>query len=408
MSVLSRSAANVENALTQLVGHATRSGLTVLGIVIAVASTIVMVSAVGGFTDYVNDFFETFGTNALWVWPENQVAGMMVNNKKAAMTEADVRAVAESVESLRYVSPLLRRQSQAVAFGGREVTSWIEATDARYLAIRDFKIISGRAFSTIDIERGHHVCLLGSETARRLGAGPDIVGQFMMIDGRRFRVIGLLSTKGAFMGVSQDDVVHIPFRLGLKLYPSMKDGVVITAQAESESVIQEAKSQIVRLLRRRHRIAPEDLEDFRIASQDEVLATFRKISLGATVTLAGVVGVSLLVGGIGIMNVMLVSVTERTREIGLRKALGARRRDIMGQFLTEAVLLSLLGGLIGTLIGWGCCQIASGHPKMVPVHVPWWAVALGFGVSACTGVVFGLIPAIKAALLNPIDALRHE
>jgi putative ABC transport system permease protein len=210
------------------------------------------------------------------------------------------------------------------------------------------------------------------------------------------------------MGVSQDDVVHIPFRLGLKLYPASRDAVVITAKAENEGVIHEAKSQIVRLLRRRHRIAPEELEDFRIASQDEVLATFRKISLGATVTLAGVVGVSLLVGGIGIMNVMLVSVTERTREIGLRKALGARRRDILGQFLTEAVLLSLLGGLIGTLIGWGCCQIASHHPKMVPIGVPWWAVTLGFGVSAITGVVFGLIPAIKAALLNPIDALRHE
>jgi putative ABC transport system permease protein len=406
--ILRRTSANVENALTQLFGHATRSGLTILGIVIAVASTIVMVSAVGGFTEYVNDFFETFGTNALWVWPENQVAGVTVNNKKAAMTEADVRAVADNVQTLRYVSPLLRRESQAVSYNERDVKSWIEATDARYLAIRDFKIISGRAFSTIDIERGHYVCLLGAETARRLGTGPDIVGQFITIDGRRFRVIGLLSTKGAFMGVSQDDVVHIPFRLGLKLYPASRDAVVITAQAENEGVIHEAKSQIVRLLRRRHRIAPEELEDFRIASQDEVLATFRKISLGATVTLAGVVGVSLLVGGIGIMNVMLVSVTERTREIGLRKALGARRRDILGQFLTEAVLLSLLGGLIGTLIGWGCCQIASHHPKMVPIGVPWWAVTLGFGVSAITGVVFGLIPAIKAALLNPIDALRHE
>ena len=409
MSRAARATANVENAVTQLFSHATRSGLTILGIVIAVASTIIMVSAVGGFADYVGNFFETFGTNALWVWPENQVADGSTNKiGRVAMTEADVKAVADGVPNLRYVSPLLRRQSQRVQYGSRELTSWIEATDSQYLAIRDFNITAGRAFSPIDIERGHHVCLLGAETMRQMGVGEEIVGRSIQIEGRKFKVIGLLSAKGAFMGVSQDDVIHIPFKLGMKLYPSMKNAVVITGQAVSDSVIHEAKSQIVRLLRRRHKIEPDQLEDFRIASQDEVLATFKKISLGATVTLAGVVGISLLVGGIGIMNVMLVSVTERTREIGLRKALGARRRDILGQFLTEAVLLSLLGGLIGTTIGWGCCQIASQHPKMVPVHVPWWAVALGFGVSAATGVVFGLIPAIKAALLNPIDALRHE
>lgn len=408
MSTLSRIWANIENAITQLFSHATRSGLTVLGIVIAVASTIVMVSAVGGFADYVNNFFETFGTNALWVWPEKPAEESARNIGRIVMTESDVKAVSENVKTLRYVSPLLRRESLSVSYRGREIKSWIEATDAQYLAIRDFRIIAGRAFSIIDIERGHHVCLLGAETVRRMGVGPEVVGDYVQIDSRRFKVIGLLNAKGAFMGVSQDDVIHIPFRLGMKLYPSMKEAVVITGQAENESVIHEAKSQIVRLLRRRHRIGPDQPEDFRIASQDEVLATFKKISLGATVTLAGVVGISLLVGGIGIMNVMLVSVTERTREIGLRKALGARRRDILSQFLTEAVLLSILGGLVGTLIGWGCCQIASQHPKMVPIHVPWWAIALGFGVSAGTGVVFGLIPAIKAALLNPIDALRHE
>ena len=408
MSVFSRPAANVENAVTQLFSHATRSGLTILGIVIAVASTIIMVSAVGGFTNYVSDFFQTFGTNALWVWPEKPADDTAPRTGRITMTEADVKAVAEGVPSLRYVSPLIRRQSRSIQHVSRELTGWIEATDSQYLTIRDFKIIAGRAFSPIDIERGHHVCLLGADIVRRMGVGEEIVGNSILIEGRKFRVIGLLSPKGAFMGVTQDDVIHMPFRLGLKLYPSMKEAVVITGQANNDSVINEAKSQIVRLLRRRHRIGPESEDDFRSASQDEVLATFKKISLGATVTLAGVVGISLLVGGIGIMNVMLVSVTERTREIGLRKALGARRRDILGQFLTEAVLLSLLGGMIGTSIGWGCCQIASRHPKMVPINVPWWAIALGFGVSAATGVIFGMIPAAKAALLNPIDALRHE
>ena len=182
----------------------------------------------------------------------------------------------------------------------------------------------------------------------------------------------------------------------------------MTAQATSEEAVPEAKAQIVNLLRRRHRLDAYQPNDFNIVTQDEILDAFNRLSLVATAVLAGIVGVSLLVGGIGIMNVMLVSVTERTREIGLRKAVGARRRDIMLQFLIEAVFLSLLGGVLGIGLGYGLSASASLHPQMVNVVIPLWAVALGFGISTLTGVVFGLVPAIKAALLNPIDALRHE
>ena len=192
------------------------------------------------------------------------------------------------------------------------------------------------------------------------------------------------------------------------MYPSQRRKLAFVAMANSEDQVPEARAQITNLLRRRHGLEAHQPNDFSIRTQDEILEAFNAISLAATAMLAGIVGISLLVSGIGIMNMMLVSVTERTREIGLRKAVGAGRRDILAQFLAEAVTLSIIGGGIGVALGFCLCALASQHPKMVDVVVPWWAVALGFGISAGTGTVFGLLPAVKAALLNPIDALRHE
>jgi putative ABC transport system permease protein len=234
------------------------------------------------------------------------------------------------------------------------------------------------------------------------------VGESLLIDGRQFRVIGVLEEKGGMLGTSQDDVVMIPFSVALKLYPAQRRKVAFTAQAAAEIQVPEARSQIANLLRRRHGLDAHQPNDFNVRTQDEILNAFNSLSLVATAMLAAIVGISLLVGGIGIMNVMLVGVTERTREIGLRKAIGARRRDILTQFLTEAVVLSFSGGCFGIVVGYSLSALASSHPRMVNVVVPWWAVALGFGISAGTGVIFGLLPAVKAALLNPIDALRSD
>ena len=210
------------------------------------------------------------------------------------------------------------------------------------------------------------------------------------------------------MGENQDDLVLIPFTTGLKLFPEARRFVVFMAQAKTPLQVPEAKAQIINTLRHRHGLSAVQPNDFNIRTQDEVLRQFNRMSLVATAVLSGIVGISLLVGGVGIMNVMLVSVTERTREVGLRKAVGARRRDIMAQFLTEAALLSSFGGGIGIAIGYAACYLASMHPKMVNVTIPWWAVGLGFGFSAAVGIVFGIVPAFKAAILHPIDALRHE
>jgi putative ABC transport system permease protein len=400
--------ANARNALEQVWSNKLRSVLTVLGIVIAVASTITVVSVVQGFTGYVSEFLQGLGTNAMWIWPERPGGEAGKRLGRVTLDEMDLDAIRSEARGLRYVSPLIPRPDVGVVLGTVEATTSLEGVSAEYHTIRNLPVEVGRPFSVIDIEKRHHVCILGKEVLRKLDAPPDVVGQTILIAGQRFRVIGILAEKGSMLGASQDDLVLIPYTMALKMYPAARTGLAVAARAVEEKAVPEAKAQIVNLLRRRHRLAAHQPNDFQIRTQDEILQAFNSMSLVATAVLAGIVGISLLVGGIGIMNVMLVSVTERTREIGLRKAVGARRRDILAQFLTEATTLSLVGGGLGVLLGYMLSYLASLHPQMVDIVVPWWAVVLGFGISAGTGVLFGLLPAMKAALLNPIDALRHE
>lgn len=399
---------NVRGALEQIWSNRLRSALTVLGIVIAVASTITVVSVVQGFTGYVAVFLQGLGTNAMWVWPERPAGEAGKRLGRIELDEADVEAIEHGCSALRSLSPLIRRQNARLQKGRDEATGPLEGVSAAYHAIRNFPVEIGRPFSIMDVEQAHHVCVLGREVLRKLNADEDLVGQTLLLQGQRFRVIGILQEKGSFLGNSQDDLILVPYTMALKMYPESRRKMALTAQATEETAVPEARAQIVNLLRRRHGLNASQPNDFQVRTQDEILQTFNSMSLVATVVLAGIVGISLLVGGIGIMNVMLVSVTERTREIGLRKAVGARRRDILLQFLTEAVALSLAGGGLGVGLGYAFSALASLHPQMVDIVVPWWAVAVGFGISAGTGVVFGLLPAVKAALLNPIDALRHE
>lgn len=394
--------------LDQIRVNSLRSTLTVLGIVIAVAATITVVSVIQGFTGYVAEFLNGFGTNAMWVWPERPEGEAGASLGRIELSPEDVDAIAASCSALRHVSPLIRRPVVSIRLGDRTAQTVLEGVSAAYPAIRNYTIAAGRPFSVIDEELGHEVCLVGRDVPRKLGVGDDLLGRFLLIDGRRFEVVGLLGEKGSFFGLSQDDLVLVPHTAALRMYPVMARAMAVAAQSIDAEAVPEARVQIINLLRRRHALEPHQPNDFQVRTQDEVLEIFRNISLVATVVLVGIVGISLLVGGIGIMNVMLVSVTERTREIGLRKAVGARRRDILLQFLAEAVALSVLGGGLGIGLGYGLTTLASLHPRMVDVVVPWWAVLLGFGVSAGTGILFGLLPAAKAAVLHPIEALRHE
>ncbi len=401
---------NVVTAFIQIWANKARSVLTTLGIIIAVTSTITVVSMVQGFGDWVTGMLRDFGTNMMIVvpWVPPGMRGQMLG--RVEMDVEDIRAVGARCDKVRRISPLIF--SRATIEYGREK---VDAEDVRlrgvteqFQTIRNFTVDQGRFFGPIDVDNATYVCVLGAELPRLLHCDEKIIGDYVFINGLRFRVLGLLEEKGNLLGDNQDDMIIIPYTTALKMYPFWARFMAFVVEADAEENVPECTLQISRVLRERHGLQPGDPNDFRVFRQDEVLRDFERVQIIATSVLAGVVGISLVVGGIGIMNIMLVSVTERTREIGLRKSVGGRRRDIMTQFLTEAAVLSTLGGVVGIMLGLLICSIASLHPKMVEFAVPIWVVGLALGFSAVVGLVFGMIPAFKAAILHPIDALRYE
>ncbi|MFH0980729.1 MAG: ABC transporter permease [Planctomycetota bacterium] len=399
---------NSATALVQIWGNKVRSVLTVLGIIIAVTSTITVVSVVQGFGNYVTDFLKGIGTNTMWVFPQRPAGADLVGMGHVALTLDDLNAVAEQCTKLGRITPVII--AQCTMEYGREDTKNIRlyGVGNDFQAVRNFYVDVGRFFSPIDIDHAAQVCCLGRDLLEKLHCDESVVGEYVLIDGQRFRVIGLIEKKGSFAGESQDNVVLFPHTTALKMYPHLKDVIIILTEAADEKAVPEAVAEVTCILRNRHDLKPGQPNDFAIETQDQFLSFMNNVKTYATSALGGIVGISLLVGGIGIMNVMLVSVTERTREIGLRKSVGARRRDILLQFLTEATVLATVGGTIGIVLGYALGHVASLHPNMVKVSVPLWAVALALGFSAGVGIVFGIIPAFKAAILHPIDALRHE
>jgi len=399
---------NVWTALVQIWANKIRSLLTVLGIIIAVTSIITVVSLVEGFGNYVTNFLRGLGTNMMVVFPQVVRGPRGEVLRRAEMTIEDIQSVDRFAAAIRRTSPLIFG-SATIEYGRQQVTGvTLRGTNEFFQPIRNFYVDAGRFFGAVDVEAGAPVCVLGREVLRKLECDESIVSDYVHLDNQRFQVVGLLESKGSFMGENQDEMVIIPWTAGLKMYPNYRKYLAFYVESMSEKDIPEAEGQLVRILRARHGLKTGDVNDFGIFKQDQILQEFNKIRLIATSVLAGIVSISLLVGGIGIMNVMLVSVTERTREIGLRKSVGAHRRDILLQFLTEAVVLSTVGGAIGIALGYGLITMAAMHPNMVEAKVPLWSVALALGFSAGVGIFFGIIPAFKAAIIHPIDALRHE
>jgi putative ABC transport system permease protein len=401
-------AGNVATALVQIWANKIRSLLTVLGIIIAVTSIITVVSMVEGFGSYVTNFLRGLGTNMMVVYPEWVRGPRGELLRRAEMTVEDIQAVDAKATAIRRTSPVI--YTRAVIEYGRQQLAGVDlrCTNDFFQPIRNFYVDAGRFFAAVDVENTAPVCVLGREVLRKLECDESVVGDYVHIDGQRFQVVGLLQSKGSFMGENQDEMIVIPWTTGLKMYPEQRKYLAFYVEAASEPEIPEAEGQLVRILRQRHGLKPGDRNDFGIFKQDQILQEFNRTRVIGTSVLAGIVSISLLVGGIGIMNVMLVSVTERTREIGLRKSVGAHRRDILLQFLTEAVVLSTVGGVIGIALGYSISHIASMHPSMVEITVPIWSVGLALGFSAGVGIFFGIIPAFKAAIIHPIDALRHE
>jgi putative ABC transport system permease protein len=410
-------------ALESLNGNKLRSGLTVLGIVIGVAAVIAMLAVGNGAQASITGSISSIGTNLLFVFrggPEQGGGGPpgrgRSGNNDRPLTVGDAEAIADpfAAPSVAAVAPAIQGNG-VITYGGENTSTSISGVTNEYSSVRNMEIAEGEFVNAEHINGRMSVVVLGPETADALfGYHDGIVGETVRIEGQPFRIIGVLVAKGGGAFGSEDDAAYIPFTTAqarLIKRGSLDQVDVIFVQATSAETVTSASEEIANILRQRHR-TPVGEDDFTVFTQQDFLQTFETITGVLTIFLGGIAGISLLVGGIGIMNIMLVSVTERTREIGLRKALGARKRDILLQFLTESSLLSLVGGIIGILFGWliafivGKVATATGN-NFTPI-VGTDAILLSTSFSAVIGLFFGIYPASRAANLEPVEALRHE
>jgi putative ABC transport system permease protein len=394
-------------AVKTLTANKLRSSLTMLGMIIGNASVIAMIGIGQGAQRLASEQFESLGPNVLFVTPGSGQARQRTTNLPRTLVWGDAIAIASQVPSVNEVAAQ-RQSQQPIVYGGRNRSSLVVGTTPEFLSVRDFDVAKGRFLTNADLDRSTKVAVLGPELASDYFGTKDPIGQRIRIRNISFEVVGVMQAKGSFLGSNQDDAVYIPLTTTANLLtgrtsPYGLDLTFVSVSAKDEASVQAAEFQITNLLRLRHKIVNED--DFTVQTQKDILRIVGTITGGLTAMLAAIAGISLLVGGIGIMNIMLVSVTERTQEIGLRKAIGATEQDVLVQFMIEAVLLSAAGGLIGTGVGVGGILLVSAFSPLQASVAP-LAIALAVSVSGTIGLVFGVIPARQAAKLDPIVALR--
>jgi putative ABC transport system permease protein len=400
-------------ALSQIWANKTRSLLTALGIIVGVASVTAVIAALTGLKAKVLSEFESVGAARLYVFPNrpDNAPRAKFPWEKCRLKADEAKAIKEQCPSIKGISPIVEIpmsvESDTELIDGMSVSAiWPDWHDAV-----GRKVLRGRPFSQIDLDAARQVALVNEAAVRELALGNGGPGEHVLLGGRRFLVVGVVETLQARMlGMNSSEAeIFIPFSVGEKLL----DGwyfMQFAALATSPEAAEEAKSEIEHVLRRQRGLQPDDPDTFRVAAIDQFINQFKSLASGVTAIAGGIVGISLLVGGIGIMNIMLVSVSERTREIGLRKAVGATSSAILLQFLLEAVTLTMLGGLIGLVIGKLMAISLTFIPgaNLEKADVPAWAIAVALIFSAGVGVIFGMWPAYKASRLDPIEALRHE
>jgi putative ABC transport system permease protein len=403
---------NVRIALRALAANKLRAALTMLGIMIGVAAVITLLAIGDGVTRYINNQFVGLGTNLIFVTPSEDP-----DQLESTLTLRDAEAMADPtlVPNVAALAPAVFRPVD-LQYLGKEIQTTMEASTPVYAEIRTYRVARGRFMDERDYNDRSRVAVLGQDVVKNLFP-PDIdpLNSDIKIGGISFRVIGILEPKGAGLFGSQDDLVIIPLTTaGERLFNlrSPLDGQilveVIWIQAVNSQVIEDVIVDVSLALRQLHNIHFRDEDDFALFTQQDFLSAFSAVTGVLTLFLGAIATISLLVGGIGIMNIMLVSVTERTREIGLRKAVGAKKRDILGQFLAEAIVLALMGGLSGILLGFGGAAAVHLAVPELDTTVSFNAIALAVGFSIAVGLFFGIYPASRAAALNPIDALRFE
>jgi putative ABC transport system permease protein len=388
-----------------------RSALTALGVIIGVASVIAMIALGSGARDAIDTQIQSAGTNVVYVSAGSSgrggggVRGGI--GSVQSLTLEDAAAIRDRVPTVAMLTPVVRGRAQVIA-GDQNWNTSVEGGNEDYLSIRSWPLASGANFTPRDLQIADKVCLLGATVAEILFPGEDPVGRIVRVKNLPFRVVGVLARKGQGQwGDDQDDVVVAPYTTIQKKLLGITYLHRMMISASRADAVETTAVAITRLMRERHRIQNPEEDDFSVRTVEEMAQTRVQLAQTMTGLLMSVASVSLLVGGIGIMNIMLVSVTERTREIGLRMAVGARTRDILRQFLAEAVALSVLGGVVGILLGVGV-SLAITRGLGWPTQITGSSIVLAFAFAGCVGVFFGYYPARKAAALDPIDALRYE
>ncbi len=400
-------------ALSQIWANKTRSFLTALGIIVGVASVSAVIAALVGLKTKVLEEFEAVGASRMFIFPDrpSDAPENLYPWEDIRLKQTELEAIVANCPSIRAISPSTDL-GMSVQNGDQTITGVsVKGVWSDWHQTSGRSILIGRSFNSIDELNARQVCLLNDAAVEELQMQQDPTGSHVLLDGRRFLVIGLVETlEESIFGMNTSSAeVFIPFSMAAKLQ-SPNFFFIINALIESPDVAEEAESEVRFTLRKMRGIGPDEPDTFEVAAIDQFIDQFKALAAGITAIAGGIVGISLLVGGIGIMNIMLVSVSERTREIGLRKAVGATPTAILLQFLLEAVTLSFLGGFIGLAIGrlfaFGMTRIPDANLEQA--DIPMWAVILAFVFSGGVGVIFGMFPAIKASRLDPIEALRHE
>lgn len=400
---------NIKLAIRSIKANKLRSFLTTLGIIIGVASVITIISLIQGIFNTIKVQQEQMGTNIITIQPYRATKSFIELLKEPPkLTLEDAFVLKKQIPDIENLAPMVFSSCEAL-YKKVSHTSTLYGVYPLYQDINGQYVEEGRFINFLDLKHRKKVCVLGREVVESLKLKQP-VGKYILVDKTPVKVVGIMEKKGSFFGQSMDDYVFMPFSTVIDLKgKNQKEHIYIQLTVKDLNKIDSVKEQIASILRKRHKIKENQDDDFKVQTQQDILESFEKTTSVITLIVIGIVGISLLVGGIGIMNIMLVSVTERTKEIGIRKAVGATKKDILYQFLVESIILSLNGGIIGTLLGIGLGFLLS---KLIPnfpgIYIPFWGILLAFVFSSFVGIVFGVFPAYKAAQLSPIDALRHE